>query len=125
MTMSRAEEHWTDREPILKLCAAVLEDNARVLRNDQRPSRLVEELRWLMSDDRRGPFAFRNVCDVLHRDPAEVRRRVLRARHFPLWMLSSATTASRVNADGLEPSLRWPRVVDADGAGPVGADGPR
>ena|SRR5215468_5564734 len=38
----------------------------------------LEALDWIRSADRRGPFAFENVCDALNLNPELVRRAVLR-----------------------------------------------
>ena len=82
-----------DRRPldpgaVRRLFHAVLLEALEVLRNKSRltysPGVYLEAQRWVLSDDDDGPFAFRNVCDVLGRDP-EVTRRTLDPflRHLP------------------------------------------
>ena len=73
---------------IRHLMAAVLADNARILLRCENPRILVEELRWMLSEEDREVFAFRRLCAVLMLDPDRIRRRLLRQRRFPRWMLA-------------------------------------
>jgi hypothetical protein len=65
----------------LQLALAVLEDCVRnLLTSSGRPSGEVRrDLAWIESRDRRSPFAFELVCEVLHIDAGRLRRRVLTA----------------------------------------------
>jgi hypothetical protein len=65
----------------LQLALAVLEDCVRnVLTSSGRPSGEVRrDLAWIESRDRHSPFAFEQVCEVLHIDAGRLRRRVLAA----------------------------------------------
>lgn len=69
------------------LYAAVLADFMSVVRREERPGPLYDELQWMLSETRRHAFEFRNVCDVLGHDPGKVRALVLASRAFPAWML--------------------------------------
>jgi hypothetical protein len=72
---------------IRALYAAVLADFLVVVRRENRPGPLYEELQWMLSNGRPHPFAFLSVCDVLGHDPAAIRHLVVRIRSFPAWML--------------------------------------
>jgi hypothetical protein len=66
----------------LQLALAVLEDCVRGLlagRGRRRSGALCRDLAWIESRDRRGPFAFEHLCEVLHIDAERLRRRVLSA----------------------------------------------
>jgi hypothetical protein len=65
----------------LQLALAVLEDCVRGLLASpgRRSSALRRDLAWIESRDRRGPFAFEHLCEVLHIDAGRLRRRVLSA----------------------------------------------
>ena len=69
----------------LQLALAVLEDCVRGLLagRGRRFGALRRDLAWIESRDRRGPFAFEHLCEVLHIDAARLRRRVLNALGEP------------------------------------------
>ena len=70
---------------IRRLVNAVLLEAIEVLRSESRitysPGVYVEAQRWVLSDDDDDPFAFRNVCDVLGRNPEAIRRMLARYLH--------------------------------------------
>ena len=64
---------------------AILDDAIDVYRTQRARGRggrrlLTETERWFASENRRWPFAFRNVCDALDIDAVALRRRLLRER---------------------------------------------
>jgi len=65
----------------LQLALAVLEDCLRGLLTSRGrrsgPSR--RDLAWIESRDRQAPFAYEQLCEVLHIDAERLRRRVLSA----------------------------------------------
>ncbi len=65
----------------LQLALAVLEDCVRGLLagRGRRSGALRRDLAWVESRDRRGPFAFEHLCEVLQIDADRLRRRVLTA----------------------------------------------
>ena len=73
----------TVSEPERKLLVAVLTDAIvryrlrGMLTDGARRSQLGEAARWILSDDRRWPYSFVNVCDALGLDPSAVRRAVI------------------------------------------------
>lgn len=78
-------EQWSNRRipvtPETRLLEAIFEDALRRLRADTQAGR--ESMAWFESLDMESPFAFRNICDLLARDPffwREVARRVFGKR---------------------------------------------
>jgi hypothetical protein len=65
------------------LMRAVLEDAVRCLAGEigpvrERPQLAADARRWLVEGDRRWPFSFENICDVLGFDADRIRTRLLR-----------------------------------------------
>lgn len=67
----------------MQLMLAVLEDVLRSLVGDPegpvRSRKRERDLAWVRSRDRKSPFAFENVCEVLGIDAGRLRRRILAA----------------------------------------------
>jgi hypothetical protein len=65
----------------LQLALAVLEDCVRTLMTSRGRSSapLRRDLAWIESRERRAPFAFEHLCEVLQIDADRLRRRVLTA----------------------------------------------
>jgi hypothetical protein len=77
-----------------ELAAGVLKQAAQDLRRfHNATSRIERELyfdahRWVMSDDYSWPFSFPNVCQILNREPEELRQELvgdLAFGHFGQW----------------------------------------
>jgi hypothetical protein len=77
-----------------ELAAGVLKQSAQDLRRfHNATSRIERELyfdahRWVMSDDYSWPFSFPNVCQILNREPEELRQELvgdLAFGHFGQW----------------------------------------
>ncbi len=60
-----------------RLLLATLEDAIRTLLGSRHPKQQREDLDWLMSDDRTGPFTYLRICDALATDAGWLRSRVL------------------------------------------------
>lgn len=65
----------------LQLALAVLEDCVRglVSARGRASGPLRRDLAWIQSRERRAPFAFEHLCEVLQIDAERLRRRVLTA----------------------------------------------
>jgi len=64
----------------------------------------VDAEEWIMSADRRWPFSFENVCDLLDVDAACLRQGLVR------WKAKRLQEASREKVVALEPRLTQPRT---------------
>lgn len=84
-------QYWTAGsdprcEPEKRLMAAVLEDAVELVVNGphhgaaERSAAVEEAEDWFASNDRRRPFAFAAICDVLDLDPGQVRQFLLALR---------------------------------------------
>jgi len=100
-TVSPAQFHemWAgtpDRSAEFKLALAVLEQAIEDLRRHRgasapEPQRLyVQARRWVASNDRRWPYSFLNVCDMLNLSCGRMRTRLLAETAAPLDVVGAA-----------------------------------
>jgi hypothetical protein len=106
-----------------ELAAGVLKQAAQDLRRfHNATSRVERELyfdahRWVMSDDYSWPFSFPNVCQILNRQPEELRQELvgdLAFGPFGQWTRRCGRTAGRLQtffnqlfANGRDASARY------------------
>ena len=107
-------------QPERRLMLAVLSDAIVLFQTGgsqlARHHDVADAHRWILSDDRRWPYSFVNVCEALEIAPSALRRQLVRWR--------AAQAARRRNRGAARRSLlktrRGPRVASAVGA-PVAA----
>ena len=98
---------YTVAEPERKLLVAVLTDAIvryrlrGTLTDLPRRARLGEAERWILSNDRRWPYSFVNVCDALGLDPTAVRRAVTAGRSSLASRIRTTTTRTPVRRRAL------------------------
>ena len=88
----------TPDTPELRLCTAILDDAFQiVVRPHERALNQTlyrETLAWFASDERAHPFAFRNLCDLLHLRASVIRSGL--SRRLPV--ATPAATGARLRA---------------------------
>jgi len=99
-------------EPEKRLMVAVLEEAIAALLNglggsDERRALAREAEHWFASDDRRAPFAFATLCDVLNLDRGRVRQVLAtwieRRRRFARSRLQAGRGRHQVRESGRRP----------------------
>ena len=94
-----------------ELVVAVLQDavdcfQKHLLARERKARQLyIDAEAWIMSDDRRWPFSFENVCDLLNIDAAGLRQGLLR------WRTTRLQAASREKIVDLAPRRPPGRVA--------------
>jgi len=79
----KANDSYSSEESQRELAAGVLKQAAVDLRRFHNAASKVERelyldaYRWAMSDDCSWPFSFSNVCQILNRDPEELRQELV------------------------------------------------
>lgn len=65
-----------DFDPEKRLLAAVLDDAVKTYRSFAAAGgrHFAEEEAWIFSDEYKGTFSFRNICDVLGLNPSRIRQ---------------------------------------------------
>ncbi len=74
-----------------------------------RPTASAEAARWILSNDRRWPFSFVNVCEALALDPSAVRRAVTNGR-VPLTTRGRTTSRTAGPRQSLDAASRGATV---------------